>query len=172
MVSVIIPTFRRYGELRRAAESSVQQSHPLVEVIVVADGPDPLAREAVAGLGPRLRFYELSQNAGPSAARNFGVAQSHGEWLTFLDDDDTMLPERLSRQFARLDPDQPHRMSACRMVYQHSGRQDIWPSRPLAPGEDLGDYLLIRPTLVGRPGVLSLQSLVMHHSVVRNAPRP
>lgn len=170
LISVIIPTYRRYEDLRRAAESSIAQTHPLVEVLVVADGPDPLAREAVGNLGPRLQYFELPQNAGPAAARNFGVAHSRGEWLTFLDDDDTMLPERLARQFAELDPEEPHCMSACRMIYRHGSREDIWPARPLAPGEDIGDYLLVRPSLLGRPGVLSLQSLVMHHSVVRSAP--
>jgi glycosyltransferase involved in cell wall biosynthesis len=170
LISVIIPTYRRYDELRRAAQSSVDQTYPHVEVIVVADGPDPLARDAVAGLGPRLHYFELPQNAGPAAARNFGVAQSHGEWLTFLDDDDTMLPERLARQITQLNPAEPHCMSACRMIYRHGSREDIWPARPLAPGEDVGDYLLIRPSLLGRPGVLSLQSLVMHHTVVRQAP--
>lgn len=170
LISVIIPTYKRYEDLRKAAESSVNQTYPHVEVLVVADGPDPRSREAVAGLGPRLTYYELEQNSGPAAARNFGVERSRGEWLTFLDDDDAMMPERLDRQFTQLDPARPNCMSACRMIYRHNGREDVWPERPIGPNEDLGDYLLVRPSLLGRPGILSLQSLVMHYTVVRAAP--
>ncbi len=169
-VSVIIPTYRRPDRVRIAAQSAASQTHPDVEVLVISDGPDPVARAAVADLGPRVRFFELPENRGPAAARNFGVEQSRGEWLTFLDDDDLMLPECLERQAAQVDRNQPRTISACRIVYRHGGREDVWPHRPILAGEDIGDYILRRPSLLGRPGVLSLQSLLMHHSLLREAP--
>ncbi len=170
LISVIIPTYRRPDCVRIAARSAAEQTHPQVEVLVISDGPDPAARAAVAGLGPRVRFFELPENRGPAAARNFGVERSHGEWLTFLDDDDLMLPQCLERQAAQVDRNQPRTISACRVVYRHGDREDVWPHRPMDQGEDIGDYLLCRPSLLGRPGVLSLQTLLMHHSLLREAP--
>lgn len=78
LVSVIIPTYRRAAEVRVAAESAFAQTWAAVEVIVVSDGPDPATRAALASLGPRLRYLELPKNEGPAAARNAGVAASHG----------------------------------------------------------------------------------------------
>ena len=138
LVSIIIPTYKRFDELREAAVSALKQTYPHVEVIVVADGPDPEARAAVAGLDERLRYIELDRNSGPAAARNRGVLESRGEWLCFLDDDDTLLPERLERVMLIADEGKPKQMVSCRTIYRHGGRDDVWPSRPLADGEGRG----------------------------------
>ena len=181
LISVVIPTYRRPAGVRAATLSVLQQTYAAIEVIVVSDCLDDEARAAVADLDPRVRYFELPRNAGPAAARNFGIAQSHGEWISFLDDDDLMLPDRLARQFADLDASRPHVMSACRLIYRRRlddrdpaspTRDDIWPARPIAAGEDLGDYLLYRPSLLGRPGVVSLQALLVHHSLARQVPMP
>ena len=181
LISVVIPTYCRPAGVRSAACSVLAQTYPTIEVVIVADGPDPAARAAVEDLGPRVRYFELTHNSGPAAARNYGIQQCRGEWISFLDDDDLMLPDRLLRQSVDLDPTQPNRMSVCRLIYRrHTDgddptsptRDDIWPDRPIGPGEDLGDYLLYRPTLLGRPGVISLQALILHHSLARYAPMP
>lgn len=163
--------------MRTAVLSALRQTYTHTEIIVVADGSDAEARAAVADLDTRVRYFELPQNAGPAAARNFGIAQSRGEWISFLDDDDLMLPQRLERQAVVLDPTMPHVMSACRLIYRQTDseghtRDDAWPSRAIGANEDLGDYLLYRPTLLGRPGVVSLQSLIVHHTLARSAPMP
>lgn len=181
LISVIIPTFRRPGGVREAVCSVLAQTYTQVEVIVVADGPDPAACAAVSDLGSRVHYFELLQNAGPAAARNHGIQQSHGEWISFLDDDDLMLPDRLARQFTSLDRTQPHLMSVCRLIYRRHldendaaspTRDDIWPARPIGLDEDLGDYLLYRPSLLGRPGIVSLQALIVHHSVACSVSMP
>ncbi len=181
LISVIIPTYRRPAGLRAATLSVLEQTYAQLEIIVVADGPDPAARAAVADLGERVRYFELPENAGPAAARTHGIRQSQGEWISFLDDDDVMLPERLARQSVDLDLAAPHIMSVCRLVYRRRlhetdpdspVREDVWPVRPIGPDEDLGDYLLYRPSLFGRPGVVSLQALLVHRSLARRVPMP
>lgn len=177
LISVVIPTYRRPVALRAAVLSALRQTYTHTEIIVVADGPDAATRAAVVDLDARVRYFELPENAGPAAARNVGIAQSRGEWISFLDDDDLMLPERLERQAAVLDPTVPRVLSACRLVYRQTDgnggtRNDVWPSRAIAPDEDLGDYLLYRPSLLGRPGVVSLQALIVHHTLARSVPMP
>ena len=173
MVSLIIPTYRRVAEMLLAVESARAQTYDDVEVIVVADGPDAEARAAVAGLSgadPRVRYVELAVNSGPAQARNAGVRASRGEWVAFLDDDDTMLPQRIERQMTLADRSRPQRMIACRSIYRHDGRDDVWPARPIGENEDIADYLLLRPSLLGRPGVVALQTLLMHRSLLAKVP--
>jgi glycosyltransferase involved in cell wall biosynthesis len=171
LVSIIIPTYRRVPALREAVRSALEQTYGNIEVIVVADGPDAEARAAVEGVDPRLRYLELEVNSGPAEARNAGIRASRGAWLTFLDDDDTMMPEKVERAAALADTNLPNRMISCRTIYRRDGgRDDVWPLRPIAPGEDVAEYILLRPSLLGRPGVLPLQTLLIHRSVLEQVP--
>ncbi len=170
LVSVIIPTYRRAKEVRVAAESALAQTWKNLEVLVVSDGPDSETREAMRGLDHRLRYIELAKNVGPAEARNAGVAASQGEWLTFLDDDDLMLPRKIEAEMRLADPQQPRRMISCRTLYRRGQREDAWPDRPIAEGEDIADYILRRPSLLGRPGVIPIQSLLVHRSIVEKVP--
>jgi glycosyltransferase involved in cell wall biosynthesis len=170
LVSVVIPTYRRVGEMVAAVKSVLSQTYTELEVIVVADGPDAEARAAVEGMDGRLRYMELAVNSGPAEARNAGMRASRGEWLTFLDDDDTMLPEKIERTSELADAREPKKMVSCRTIYRHDGKDDVWPSRPIGLGEDVGDYILLRPSLLGRPGVLPLQTLLIHRSVLEAVP--
>ncbi len=170
LVSVVIPTYRRVGAMVEAVRSVLGQTYAELEIIVVADGPDGEARAAVEGMDPRLRYMELAVNSGPAEARNAGMRASRGEWLTFLDDDDTMLPGKLERTAELADPAQPKKMISCRTIYRHDGKDDVWPARPIGVDEDVADYILLRPSLLGRPGVLPLQTLLIHRSVLEQVP--
>ncbi len=174
-MSVVIPTYRRVPEMCEAVRSVLAQTYTNLEVIVVADGPDAEAREAVERLASadravRLRYLELSVNSGPAEARNAGLRASHGAWLTFLDDDDTMLPEKIERAARLADHADVRKMISCRTIYRHDGRDDVWPKRPIGPEEDVADYILLRPSLLGRPGVLPLQTLLIHRSILEQVP--
>ena len=177
VVSVVIPTYRRVPAMCVAVRSALAQTYQDLEVIVVADGPDACARAAVEELSatdPRVRYVELAVNSGPAEARNAGLRASRGEWLTFLDDDDSMLPGKVECTAALADREQPQRMISCRTIYRRETatgiEEDVWPSRPIAAGEDIADYILLRPSLLGRPGVMPLQTLLIHRSVLEQVP--
>lgn len=170
LVSIIIPTYRRPEDLRSAVASALAQTYPHLEVIVVSDGPDPAASAAVEGMDSRVRYAELSTNQGPAAARNYGTLISRGEWLTFLDDDDLVLPEKIERQLSAARLAGPSKMIACRVIYRAGGKDSLHPERPLGPDEDVADYILLRPSLMRRPGVLTLQSLLIHRSLLEAVP--
>jgi glycosyltransferase involved in cell wall biosynthesis len=94
LVSVIIPCYNQGQFLGEAIESTLAQTHPYVEIIVVDDGSMDQTAE-VATHYPSVR--RISQtNQGLAAARNTGLRQSTGSYLVFLDADDRLLPGALA----------------------------------------------------------------------------
>ena len=90
LVSVIIPCYRQAHFLADALRSAVAQTHRPLEIIVVDDGsPDDVA--AVTAQFPTVRLVR-QPNRGLAAARNAGLRASSGDYVAFLDDDDTFFP--------------------------------------------------------------------------------
>ena len=104
-VSVVMPAFQASAFIGDALDSIREQTHPVDEVIVVDDGSTDDTRRLALGVAaswPAVRV--LGQpNAGPSAARNTGIAAATGDLVTFLDADDRMVPDRIAVQVAHLD---------------------------------------------------------------------
>ena len=98
-VSVIVPAYNCSGYISTALDSVLGQTFREFEVIVVNDGS-----EDTEELERVLRFYQdrivyfRQDNRGPSAARNLGIRHASGEYLAFLDSDDSWMPEYLARQ--------------------------------------------------------------------------
>jgi glycosyltransferase involved in cell wall biosynthesis len=105
LVSVVIATCNGERFLGDALRSLVAQEAVPFEAILVDDGSTDDTPK-IAGSFPGIR-YVYQENQGPSAARNAGVALARGEFLTFLDDDDLMPPQRLAVQvrYLREHPD-------------------------------------------------------------------
>jgi GT2 family glycosyltransferase len=107
LVSVIIPAFNAAGHIRATLDSVFAQSSTDFEVILINDGsPDTEQLEQVIQPYISRIIYLKRQNGGPSAARNSGIQRACGEWLAFLDSDDSWLPQYLAEQikFLREDP--------------------------------------------------------------------
>lgn len=96
MFSIIIPTFNRSHLIRRAVESVLNQSYKNWELIIVDDGSSDNTSEIVTPFlkDERIRFIE-KENTGAAHSRNVGVEFSSGEWLSFLDSDDTWESNKL-----------------------------------------------------------------------------
>ena len=100
LVSVIVPVYQRRQCAAEAVASVLSQTHRRVECVVVDDGSTDGSLDAVearcAG-DPRLRTF-AAPHRGVSAARNRGLAEARGAYVTFLDSDDLMPPARVTRQ--------------------------------------------------------------------------
>ncbi len=101
LVSVIIPTYNRAAICKAAVESVLAQTHGNVEVIVVDDGSTDNTRDVISGLDKRVRYISQA-NAGVSAARNTGLKAATGDYIAFLDSDDSWLPWKLEAQLSVL----------------------------------------------------------------------
>jgi CRISPR system Cascade subunit CasB len=96
--SVIVPAYKVQAYLHECLESVLSQSYPDLEVIAVDDcSPDACGEiiDEFAARDPRVRPLHLSENVGLGRARNAGMAQATGDYLLFLDSDDTLTPDAL-----------------------------------------------------------------------------
>jgi glycosyltransferase involved in cell wall biosynthesis len=99
LVSVYLPTRNRAAMLPRAVESVLRQDHREFELLIVDDASTDATVEVAARLAAadsRLRVLRHDQPGGAPAARNLALRAATGRYVTGLDDDDEMLPQRIS----------------------------------------------------------------------------
>lgn len=118
LVSIVMPCYRCEGTVEGAVHSVQRQTLARWELIAVDDGSDdgtPAVLRALAAAEPRLRVLSL-MNGGVSRARNAGLEQARGEWITFLDADDALPPDALERLVALADGETDAVCGACELV--------------------------------------------------------
>lgn len=106
-VSIIVATYRREFELQRALESVKEQQYKDIETIIVDDNADLEFNNKVSAVveafkkeNPQMAITLITnpKNMGSAETRNIGIRESKGEYITFLDDDDVYLPEKIGKQ--------------------------------------------------------------------------
>ena len=103
LVSIIIPTFNRSEYLPRAIDSVLKQTFKDFELIVVDDGSTDKTSQLLDSFNdPRIK-HEFQPNRGVSSARNRGIRNSNGIFLSFLDSDDEWMPSKLEKQLEALE---------------------------------------------------------------------
>lgn len=93
-ISVVIPLYNKQATVGRTIRSVLAQESVDKEVIVVDDGSTDGSAQVAQAFGAGV-VYVRQANAGPSAARNRGVAASRFPWVMFLDADDELAPGAL-----------------------------------------------------------------------------
>jgi glycosyltransferase involved in cell wall biosynthesis len=108
LVSVIMIFLNAEKFIEEAVESVLSQTYSNWELIFVDDGSTDasteIARRYVQKYPQKMRYFEHAghQNAGMSASRNLGIKSCRGDYIAFLDADDTYLPYKLEKQVALL----------------------------------------------------------------------
>jgi glycosyltransferase involved in cell wall biosynthesis len=93
-VTIVITTRDRPDLIQGAVDSALAQTLRSIEVVVVDDAStEPVRLERV---DKRVRVSRTEHLRGVCAARNHGLATACGRWVTFLDDDDRLLPDMLA----------------------------------------------------------------------------
>lgn len=139
LVSIVMPTYKGAHSVGRAIESVLAQEYRQFELIVVDDNPpESLERRETQELmerylgDDRIRYVRHFKNMNGSAARNTGINSSVGEYLTFLDDDDVMMPNRLGASVAGMASRPDASMLLCDIlhVYDDSGHMNLYVMNP------------------------------------------
>ena len=90
MVSFIIPAYNCENYIRKCIESIIHQNEPSFEILIINDGSKdatPAILDEYAKLDTRIRVFH-TENGGPSRARNLGLDNAIGDWIIFVDADD------------------------------------------------------------------------------------
>lgn len=98
LISVYIPTHNRSEMLKRAVFSVIKQTYKNVEIIICDDGSSDNTEQVVIALQEKyknIRYLKNDTPKGACAARNLGIFEAKGEYITGLDDDDEFSDNRL-----------------------------------------------------------------------------
>jgi glycosyltransferase involved in cell wall biosynthesis len=88
--SIIIPSYNRDHIIERAIQGVLEQTFRDFEIVIVDDGSTDTTKSTIQELNDSRIKYIYQNNAGVCAARNTGAKQAEGEFLIFLDSDDTV----------------------------------------------------------------------------------
>jgi len=122
LISVIIPLYNKEKYIKRALDSVFLQTFLDYEVIVVDDGSTDKGPDQVEAYEhPKLRLIR-QDNSGPGSARNKGVWNACGKYVSFLDADDEWMPQFLEFSITNLLENPECVLSTCN-YFQESSRQ-------------------------------------------------
>ena len=142
-ISVIIPVYNGEKTIKRCLDSVLNQTFDDFEVIAVNDGSTDKTLEILNGIDDlRLRVI-TRENAGQGVARNDGIKASLGEYLAFVDADDTMCEHMLEVMYKEA-KESGSQIVQCGII-DHMG--DIIAARPIIENKcvdlsDKGEYII------------------------------
>ena len=105
-ISVIVPVYNAKAYLESCVTSVLRQTYAPVEVVLVDDGSTDGSAEMCDRLAAAHASVQVvhQANAGVSAARNAGFKAARGDWVTFVDADDQLLPNALQTLSGAIEP--------------------------------------------------------------------
>lgn len=176
LISCIMPTFNRAHLLPRAIESMIIQTYPHWELVIVDDGSQDNTNYIVRKYiqkDNRIKFFK-NPGKGASAARNYGIIKSKGEWIAFLDDDDENLPNRFESQLNAVSKtDNKFIISGAYKRDQNSKLLEIANKGFWAKGAGLGCSWFISRSLLIKAGLFdpqmpSMQECELSYRIVKH----
>lgn len=97
LVSIIIPAYNGEDTIERAIKCVLEQNYHNREVIVIDDGSTDSTGMILERYADEIRTLR-QENAGIAVARNSGLEMAKGDYVAFLDQDDSWIPDKLELQ--------------------------------------------------------------------------
>lgn len=120
-VSAIIPTYNRGWSIRDAVQSVLAQSYDDFELIVVDDGSTDNTKELLLKYENKIK-YIYQDNKGVSSARNSGIKESRGKYISLLDSDDIWRKKKLYEQIKLIDGNPGIRVCYTNEIWYKNGK--------------------------------------------------
>lgn len=139
-ISIVIPLYNKENSILVTLDSILTQDYSDYEIVVVDDCSTDSSVSKVETLKSDKIHLVTKSNGGPASARNFGVAHSSGEWIVFLDADDTFEPGAL-KHFAQLISEHPKCSFFCCNHYLDNAGQKFLYSNDYKEGYVLNNFL-------------------------------
>lgn len=140
MISIVVPVYKSEKTLGKCLESLMAQTYSDIEVICVVDGsPDTCGEicENYAAKDARIRPIQR-ENGGVSSARNRGIQEAKGEYLLFVDSDDTVEPDYCEKMVEAVEKTGAE-LVICGFHHWYVGR-DVVKSPSMTGIYETGDY--------------------------------
>ena len=106
MITVIIPAYNSASRIKFTLESVINQDWPELEIILVDDASSDdtlkIADEVLSRSNRKFLIHKNINNMGVSFSRNTGLKLSHGEYVSFIDSDDLISKNFISRLYASI----------------------------------------------------------------------
>ena len=108
LVSVILPSYNRFDSLLNSIKSINEQTHKNIEIIVINDGSTDKRYDEYV-FDNNVNLISLKENSVNSkgyfsdSIRNYGITESKGKYIAFLDDDDYWFPNKIEKQIDKLE---------------------------------------------------------------------
>lgn len=176
LVSVVMPTHNRENLLPRAINSVLKQTYKNWELIIVDDASKDNTSQVVSDFiirDSRVKYYKLETNQGACVARNKGIEESGGKYITFLDSDDEYLPEKIELQVNCLNTSSVNNLGvvSCGRIDVRNGKEyNQW--IPSLQGNILRDLLLKNKIGAGTPFLMVKKSVLKDYNVLFDPEMP
>jgi glycosyltransferase involved in cell wall biosynthesis len=138
-ISVIIPAYNAEGTILETIESVQQQTFSDLEIIVIDDGSSDRTLDLLdTVVDERLKVYSY-EHEGVSVARNRGIAQATGAYISFIDADDLWTKDKLSKQLLALQQTEQAGVAYSHLIYlvESVDTRDNTKNTSFVPGEKL-----------------------------------
>lgn len=182
IVSVIVPTYKRSENLDTSIKSLLKQTYPNIEIIIVDDNgaendSERLKTKAkVKELQEKhnnLYYIALEKNSGAAVARNHGIENAKGDYICFLDDDDTYHVDKIERQVTIFDSlhDDNIAFVKCEMAYIYPGGRKVETNKEkYFLGNQFVNHIVDQHAMVGTPTFMFKKSALLSVNGFYNTP--
>ena len=153
LVSVVTITRNRGKLIERCIKSVLGQTYQNIEHIIVDGASDDETDDVVASFtDSRLKYIKLDSNWPIAKTINYGVEQSKGQFVTFLDSDDEYLPTKVEKQWAKIQSlPEEYGMVYCWMTYFDQETMKIDHIHNPQVRGDVSELVVEKPVVSGTP---------------------
>lgn len=173
LVSIVIPTYKRPDRLALSLESILNQTYKNIEVVLVDDNgigseyDDATAKVAqkYSKLFNSFIYVKNKINLGGGGARNEGIKIAQGEYITFLDDDDTFAPNKIELQVKKFQESACKNLGFvyCQMtLFDDLTGNKIYKTNNFYSGNDIPFIENLKGCIAGTPTILALKSALLN----------
>lgn len=130
MISVIIPVYNSAAYIGNTIESVLNQSFEDFELLLIDDGSKDRTRQEIQSFQERDRRikYFYKENGGVSSARNWGIREAQGDYISFLDSDDLWDIRFLERMYRKIE-EEGKLLCFCGYIEKQGNQEIRYPNR-------------------------------------------
>ncbi|MCR5421604.1 MAG: glycosyltransferase family 2 protein [Lachnospiraceae bacterium] len=163
LVSIIMPTYNREKTISSAINSVLAQTYDNFELIVVDDGSEDGTWDLIETYTDnRIKYYNYKKNRGACYARNYGIKQSQGEYIAFLDSDNTWDRAYLQSRIIKLE----EKADDCMGVFGYTELARDGEVFAMVPSEEKANIIQNDPTNLSKIRLMLFNNIIDTNTIV------